>query len=665
MSTAMITQSRSVFQFVVAVAMMLTAGNALWAITPHPNETENQVEIGTPVQAFELSDFRGKLWTSRELLGDQCTVVAFLGVECPLAKLYTKRLIELSEQFAGQPVTWIAIDSNVQDSLQEMSAHARRYGWDYTFLKDPDATVAHAFGATRTPEVCVLDSSGVLRYRGKIDDQFGIGVVRDLAKATYLKDAVTSVLAGRDVAVNEVPAEGCVIGQKRNLDESCEVTFSDQIARILNNRCVECHRDGEIGPMDLTQYDEVAGWSEMILEVVEERRMPPWHADPAHGQFENDRSLTREEIDLIKRWVKAGAPQGNPDDLPQPNTYITGWQLPRAPDLVVDVSPEPFVVPPDGDVRYQYFRVDPDLTEDKWIAAAELKPGNRAVVHHILAFAREKGSRGGFEGERGFLVGYVPGTRVAPFPDGMAKKLPANSELVFQVHYTPIGTEELDQSQLGLVFADPASVTHELQVTSCVQPRLRIPPGDPNYEVSAMLPEELPDCQLVSMSPHMHLRGKAFKYTAIYPDDTRETLLDIPAYDFNWQTEYRLQDFKTFPKGTRVFCEASFDNSEDNLNNPAPDEWVRWGDQTYEEMMIGYFLVAIELDDQGKSESVRGSRGARLRGMTINAIFQRLDVNKDQQLTDDEIPDRLKQGVKRLDKNKDGVLQLSELPKNG
>ncbi len=227
------------------------------------------------------------------------------------------------------------------------------------------------------------------------------------------------------------------------------------------------------------------------------------------------------------------------------------------------------------------------------MTAAQIIPGNRAVVHHVLVFARPKGQRSDLGGERGFLFGYVPGSVAQPYPAGAAKRIAAGSELIFQVHYTPIGTPQSDQSKLGIVFADPQTVTREVKTTSAVQTRLRIPPGDNNYSVSAMLPETLPDCELLGMAPHMHLRGKSFRYTLVSTDKSQQVLLDVPHYDFNWQTAYRFADPLKISSGSKILCEASFDNSTKNLNNPDPTAWVHWGDQTTDEMMIGYFDILV------------------------------------------------------------------------
>ncbi len=368
---------------------------------------------------------------------------------------------------------------------------------------------------------------------------------------------------------------------------------------------------------------------------------------------------------MIEQWVADGAPEGDPSQLPEPKQYLTGWQLPREPDVVIDVQETPFTVPATGEVKYQYFRVDPKFTEEKWIKCAQLLPGNRAVVHHILAFARLKGTREGLEGARGFLVGYVPGSQAEQFPAGMAKRIPANSELIFQVHYTPIGTKQTDLSRLGIVFADPSEVKLEVKTTSAVQPRLRIPPGDANHRVTALLPEKLPECQLITMAPHMHLRGKAFRYTAIFPDGKKEILLDVPSYDFNWQTGYRVAEPISMPAGSKIECEAVFDNSAANLNNPDPMQTVRWGDQTDDEMMIGYFDIVVPVGESPSADTIAVNRRKALAEQIIKqGLFERLDANNDKKIERSEVPKQYSDRFDELDADGDGVLTREEIERS-
>ena len=619
-------------------------------------------DFSQPLTAIDVADYRGREWTLTDFDDAPVVVLAFMGTECPLAKLYADRLVEMQQAYADRNVAFVMVMSNRQDSIAEIAAFARRHSVEFPVLKDAGNKLADQLGAERTPEVFVFDAARTLQYHGRIDDQYGVGYIRDSVAEQELRTAIDELLAGKPVTIAKTTAVGCKIGRQKEVRDDAEATFRGGVAHLLMNRCVSCHREGEIAPFALVDYEEAAGWADMIAEVVREERMPPWHASTDFGTFANDRSLTDDEKQMLFDWADAGAPEGE-GGLPELPAKVSGWQLPREPDLVVNVSPEPFDVPAEGEVRYQYYVVDPEITEDRWIEAAELLPGNRAVVHHILCFVRPKGERGNIQAARSFLVGYVPGTRVDVLPPGMAKKIPAGSELVFQIHYTPIGTDQTDQSKLGIIFKDPETVTHEIVTTSAVQPALRIPPHEANYEVSAMLPEQLPDAVLLGMSPHMHLRGKAFRYELVKPDGTRETLLDVPAYDFNWQTNYVLTEPLAISAGSRIACTAAFDNSEANLANPDPSQTVRWGDQTYEEMMIGYFHYAVPKGSPTvmPEKAGGGGNGQPSRVEAAMRIFRFLDGDGDGKEPLDAVPGRMQEIAKRIDRNGDGILTEEEM----
>jgi len=552
---------------------------------------ETESRIGTQITGFSLHDSRGKSWSLDDFKDKKAIVVAFVGVECPLVQHYASRLQDLANRYADRGVAVLAIDANQQDSLSELAHFARTQKLEIPVLKDPGNKVADSFGAQRTPEVFLLDQDRKVVYHGRIDDQFTYGIQRPKAEKAYLIDALDQHFAGQPIAVPHAESVGCLIGRVLTPKTDSDVTYSNQIARIFQERCANCHRPGEIGPFSLLSYDDAVGWAPMIREVVEEQRMPPWHANPGHGHFINDSRLSAEEKDQIVRWVAAGAPEGNKADLPPPREYTVGWQIGQ-PDKVVSMRERPFDVPATGEVRYQYFLADPGFTEDKWIKAAECRPGNRAVVHHIIVGIVPPGatrSQRQFEGlESDWLAATAPGARPMILRDGMAKLIPAGSRLVFQVHYTPNGTEQQDRSCIGLIFARPEEVRKQVGTNKAANPRFHIPPGDANHKVEATQRLDK-DMLLLAMFPHMHLRGKAFRYTAKYPSGEEEILLDVPRYDFNWQNSYELVEPKQMPKGTRIYCEAWFDNSAANLANPDPTARVRWGDQTWEEMMIGYF----------------------------------------------------------------------------
>lgn len=652
---------------------------------------------GLTLQPFELSDHRGRVWKLDELLAgggaaasDSVLVVAFLGTECPLAKLYSGRLGELANSYADRGVRVVGVISNRQDSLQKIGAFVDRQSIEYPVLKDPGNRLADTLGAERTPEVFVFDGQRKLAYWGRIDDQYGIGYAKDEPGQQDLKAAIDDVLAGRPVAVAKTRSVGCLIGRTKQTQADAEITYVNSVATILQNRCLECHRDGEIAPFAMDDPEEIAGWADMIAEVVREGRMPPWHASPEHGDFSNDRSMPEDEKETLFAWAEAGAPIGDLVNdrhlLPTPPTFTSGWQLPREPDMVVDVSPEPFSVPATGVVSYQRFTVDPGLDEDVWLESAEILPGNRAVVHHILAFVRPRGTEGGLDATRGFLVGYVPGARNEGWPEGMAKRIPGGSEIVFQVHYTPIGTPQLDQSKLGLCFMDAEKVTHEVTTSSALQIYLNIRPGKKSYMTHGLSPTMRTNSILLGMSPHMHVRGKEYRYELLTADDKRSTLLDIPNYDFNWQTTYVLREPLPIAPGDRIFCTAVYDNSARNLNNPNPTKKVGWGDQTWDEMMIGYFhyatpLVKINSGDGDAKKPRRGRLAAFFGGGGNDARqeerdriarevarmkkFDALDKDGDGRLLRSDVPPELYPIFDNLDVNRDGIVTREEVVLGG
>lgn len=561
--------------------------------------------IGQPVAEFTLKDFRGKSHSLSDFRNSKLVVIAFLGTECPLAKLYGPRLAKLHAEYEPKGVAFVGINANTHDSITEIAAYARIHKLDFPLLKDLGNKIADRMHAVRTPEVFLLDAKRTVRYWGRIDDQYGVGYIRDKPGRHDLRTAIDELLAGKPVSVPQAAAEGCFIGRVLEPKANSPVTYTKHIAPLLHKRCVECHRKGDIAPFALTKYEEVAGWAETIQEVVFDRRMPPWHADPKHGEFANDRSLSAAEKKLIQTWVAHGAPrgEGKPDVVPLKQKKE--WQLPHKPDVVIEMAKSDFTVPAEGEitrtgvrrgVQYRHFHADYVFQQDRWIKMAQAIPGNRAVVHHILVIVRPPGRRGPGLGGGDFLVAYVPGLRARVYPEGRAKFIPKGSRLTFQMHYTPIGSIQKDRSKVGLVFADPHEVKEVVITAKAWNRRFRIPANDGNYKVEATSRGMPFASKLVSMMPHMHLRGKAFSYEARVPGRKKETLLNVPAYDFNWQTQYDLKKPLTLPRGSTVHCVAHFDNSKHNLANPNPNRVVGWGDQTWDEMMIGYFDVVVDAD---------------------------------------------------------------------
>jgi mono/diheme cytochrome c family protein len=370
------------------------------------------------------------------------------------------------------------------------------------------------------------------------------------------------------------------------------VTFTKDVAPILYKNCVECHRPTMFAPMSLVTFDEARPWARSIKQRVTARTMPPWGADPAHGTFKNDPRLSEADIETIAKWVEAGAPKGEDKDLPAAPQLVEGWTIGK-PDAVFTMDEE-FTIPPTGAIPYKYFRVPTNLTEDKWIQAIEIKPGARAQVHHVIAFTQPAGSPLKPGGELGptNIGGVTPNKPGLVFAPGVARLLRGNSDIVMQIHYTTNGTETKDRTTVGIIYATQPP-TKIAAGGMAINPRFVIPANDGNAEVKATTTLAR-DTTLTAMTPHMHVRGKDMTYIAHYPDGTSETLLSVPKWDFNWQITYMLATPKVLPKGTQLEVIAHYDNSANNKFNPDPSKDVRWGDQTWEEMMIGFFSTIAE-----------------------------------------------------------------------
>ncbi|HZZ82312.1 MAG TPA: redoxin domain-containing protein [Gemmataceae bacterium] len=550
---------------------------------------------------FNLNTIDGKTWSlAKDAKDKKAVVLVFVGTQCPINNAYMPRLVELDKAYRDKGVQFVAINANHHDTLDTIRKHAKKYELPFPVLRDEKNRIADQLGAERHPTTILLDADRTVRYHGRIDDQYGIGYNRPAPTRRDLANAIDQVLAGKTVTTAKTPVEGCFITKApRPKAAKAEVTYAKDVSRILQNRCQECHRPGQIAPMPLLSYDDASSWAQMIREVVQDRRMPPWHADPKIGSFANDRRLSDDERNKLLTWVDAGCPQGDDKDLPTAKKFAEGWSIGK-PDAVFTFK-DAVTVPAKsvkGVLPYKWVLIPTNFDEDKWVQAVEAKPGNHSVVHHIIVYIARSRQKNVDGIGNGLLVAYAPGDLGATFPPGAAKKLPKGAVLAFQMHYTPVGSEQVDRSSIGLVFAkEPPKA--EVKTRAATQQVFAIPAFADSHKVTSRT-TFAKDTVLYSMFPHMHLRGKDFKFDVVYPDNKRETLLSVPHYDFGWQSNYILKTPLRLPAGTRIECTAHFDNSAKNRNNPDPSKAVFWGEQTWQEMMIGFMDYATVGADEKK-----------------------------------------------------------------
>lgn len=583
---------------------------------------------------FSLLDYRGKHYELRRA-DAKLVVLFFTGPDCPIARRNAPKLQAIAEEFGPRGVAVWMVNAMPQndpsdarlDAMFELGrvAPRSRMGDRYVVqgmrdlvsdavlgdretlrqetrdhvwgtpplppvLRDSHQLVSRYFGVKRTCDTIVIDTAKMaVVYRGAVDDQFAEGAKRPRATAHYLRDALGESLAGKPVTMPRTMAHGCAVTYETGPDDAA-ISYVKEIAPLLQKSCVGCHSPGNIGPFTMDGYKKVKGWSAMIEEVLLERRMPPWHADPHHGTFANDRSLTAVETQALLRWIKQGCPRGDGEDpLERPAAAPAEWELGK-PDFVVKLPKQE--IPATGVLDYRFIDADFVMPQDAWLRAAITKPGNRQVIHHVIvrvrypAFFRDKP-------EEAFLfTTWVPGLPQAEFPAGTGMYLPKGARFNFEVHYTTNGHAQTDESEVGLYLAKEKPKMR-FEVRGFETRDLDIPPGDGDARHTIAYGFKR-DTRIFALSPHMHLRGKRMKFELLGPDGTRETLLSVPAYDFNWQTSYRLAEPKLAPAGSWLMCTGAFDNSAKNPHNPDATARARWGPQSWNEMFMGFMDVAEE-----------------------------------------------------------------------
>jgi peroxiredoxin/mono/diheme cytochrome c family protein len=570
---------------------------------------------------IELPAAGGQAVSLKSLCGTQATVLVFISAECPISNGYVPTLNEVAKDYGERGVAVVAVNPNDGQSLKEIAEHVREFQIGYRVLKDAGAKLAGKLNATHCPEAFVFDARGELRYQGRIDDRYMRrgGAAKDV-RSHDLKRTLDELLAGKVVSVAKTEAVGCpIVGRSRtnpgadapgSPNRTADVTYSRDVSRVLQKHCQQCHRPGGIGPFALLTYEQAVSWADDIQSFTADRTMPPWKPVDGFGEFHNRRVMPQAEIDQLAAWVKAGCPEGNARDLPEPLTFNDSWTM-GEPDVIIQPS-ESFELYASGKDVYRCFVLPTNFDRDVYVTALEVLPGNAKVVHHVIAFldtshrseqldAADPGlgyaTNAGFPGffPAGGLGGWAPGNSPRRLPEGMAKVLPKGANIVMQVHYHPSGKPETDLTRLGLHFAKPpvTRAVRSIPVMPAGGPLsgMKIPAGAKHHEVTASL--TLPrDLLAVAITPHMHLIGRDMKVTATLPDDTVVPLIHIQNWDFNWQEGYAFREPVSLPRGTRIDMVAHFDNSAENPFNPRnPPQLVKWGEQTTDEMCIAFIEV--------------------------------------------------------------------------
>jgi peroxiredoxin len=578
--------------------------------TPKRNETKEGEVIN-----FSLLDYKGKYYELRRTEA-KAVVLFFTSFGCQSARQSLARLRSVRAQFATNGVAIWMVNSATQDDPSDqlilMLARSRKNDLvPDTALDDPEALklevlksvsgslpvlrdekqiVARRLGVTQLGEAIAIDPATMsIIYRGAIDDLSPDSEPKAKAKQKYLANALSEFLVGKAVTVKSKEVLiGCDL---KYVHEAAKepVSYAKEVAPILQKNCVGCHSPGNIGPFAMSSYKRVKNWSSMIEEVLMDRRMPPWHADPHYGKFQNDRTMTTADTQTLLRWISQGCPGGEGEDpLTHPAPAAVVWKLGQ-PDFLVPL-PKKQNIPATGTLNYRYMDSEFEMPEDAWIRAAVCRADNAKVVHHIIVRVKYPEGFKDAPREAYLFTSWVPGLEQGEFPAGTGMFLPKGARFNFEIHYTTMGQAQTDQSELGL-YVSKEPPKRRLEVRASETRDFEIPPGEVDARHFSHYCFKQ-DTIIYNLSPHMHLRGSWFKFELLYPTGKRETVLSVPQYDFNWQTGYRLVEPKRVPAGTWMLCTGGHDNSKKNPNNPDPAKRVKWGLQSWDEMFMGFMTVA-------------------------------------------------------------------------
>jgi peroxiredoxin len=613
---------------VFAICAALSPGLLSRASDPAPS-TAN---LGKKIANVAFTNSAGKQVVLYDLKGKKATVVVFLSFECPVSNSYCPSLAEMAEEFGKSDVAFVALTTNPDEDAAQVEKQARSYKVPFPVLRDARLAAADAFKAEFTPEAFLLDEDYVLRYRGRIDDSFYARLKRNHnAQSQDLRQALGELLSGRPIREPATLAVGCPIPREAPaVEPKRTVTYHRDVLPILQDNCQNCHRPGEVGPFSLMTYRQAVNWATDIKQFTQNRQMPPWK--PVDGPaFHNERRLSDRDIATLAAWVDGNTPEGDPKDAPAPKKFPEGWQL-GTPDLVLTV-PADFQLDAAGSDVFRCFVLPTNLTEDKHVAAVEVRPGNPRIVHHMLLFVDSKGQGRALEKKEqerkkpavdpqhpggvvrndigpgysvtmgvgfrpeGGLSGWAPGNVPRYLPQGTGYFLPKGSDVIMQVHYHRNGKVEKDRSMIGLYFAKKpveklyqgAAIAGGTGGQGVLRMFFTIPPGAENFELKGSL-WATQDCTLYTVMPHMHMLGKDVKVTMTPPDGPAKTLVTIGEWDYNWQETYIFKEPIRVKAGTRFDVAAHYDNSANNPRNPFnPPRPVVFGEQTTNEMCFIFF----------------------------------------------------------------------------